>query len=165
MGVLTWGTSSAPGTSPCSLLSTGRTLTTTLTTTRTGSSPTTPGSTLVSAPRPWWPASSSSSTSAWAASTKNTGTAVSQATSSSSLYLYSRQKTKLPWIFKMFTYWPFIGLLTSGVMVAILLVIKFGDKLCKARLTTLSDQTMAPFPDQVGSSQSSSSSWKSNRNG
>ena len=65
----------------------------------------------------------------------------------------------------MFTYWPFIGLLTSGVMVAILLVIKFGDKLCKARLTTLSDQTMAPFPDQVGSSQSSSSSWKSNRNG
>ena len=50
----------------------------------------------------------------------------------------------------MFTYWPFIGLLTSGVMVAILLVLKFGDKLCKARLTTLSDQSMAPFPDQVG---------------
>eukprot|EP00092_Neocalanus_flemingeri_P006629 GFUD01007152.1.p2 GENE.GFUD01007152.1~~GFUD01007152.1.p2 ORF type:complete len:104 (-),score=29.88 GFUD01007152.1:85-396(-) len=49
----------------------------------------------------------------------------------------------------MFTAWPFIGLITAGVMVTVLLVLKFGDKLCKARLTTLSDQTTVPHSSQV----------------
>jgi len=44
----------------------------------------------------------------------------------------------------MFTFWPFIGLLSAGVMVTVLLVLKFGDKVCKARLTTLSDQQAGP---------------------
>ena len=34
----------------------------------------------------------------------------------------------------MFTYWPFISLIVAGVMVTILLVLKFSEKLCGARL-------------------------------
>jgi len=49
----------------------------------------------------------------------------------------------------MFTYWPFIGIITSGVMIVVLMVLKFGDKLCKARLTTLSDQSRAPYSGQA----------------
>jgi len=49
----------------------------------------------------------------------------------------------------MFTYWPFLGLLTTSVMVTVLLVLKFGSRLCKARLTTLSDQTTQPYSPQL----------------
>ena len=36
----------------------------------------------------------------------------------------------------MFTYWPFISLIVAGVMVTILLVLKFSEKLCGARLSS-----------------------------
>jgi len=35
----------------------------------------------------------------------------------------------------MFTYWPFISLIVAGVMVTILLVLKFSEKLCGARFS------------------------------
>jgi len=34
----------------------------------------------------------------------------------------------------MFTYWPFISLIVAAVMVTILLVLKFSERLCGARL-------------------------------
>ena len=35
----------------------------------------------------------------------------------------------------MFTYWPFVSLVVMGVMVTILLLLKFADKICRARMT------------------------------
>ena len=35
----------------------------------------------------------------------------------------------------MFTYWPFISLVVMGVMVTILLLLKFSDKICRVRMT------------------------------
>ena len=37
----------------------------------------------------------------------------------------------------MFTYWPFVGLIAAAVMVTVLLLLKFGDRVCQLRLTTL----------------------------
>ena len=35
----------------------------------------------------------------------------------------------------MFTYWPFISLVVMGVMITILLLLKFSDKICRVRMT------------------------------
>ena len=40
----------------------------------------------------------------------------------------------------MFTFWPFIALIVTGVMVTILLLLKFSDKICRARMTSDSKQ-------------------------
>jgi len=40
----------------------------------------------------------------------------------------------------MFTFWPFIALIVTGVMVTILLLLKFSDKICRARITSDSKQ-------------------------
>merc|ERR1712179_542233 len=36
----------------------------------------------------------------------------------------------------MFGYWPWIGLISVAVLITAVMIIKFGDKLCQARLTT-----------------------------
>merc|ERR1712241_604689 len=45
-----------------------------------------------------------------------------------------------------FTYWPFISLIVAAVMVTILLVLKFSEKLCRARLR--SPHRHGGHPDQ-----------------
>merc|ERR1719500_585911 len=36
---------------------------------------------------------------------------------------------------RIFPYWPFISLVVMGVMVTILLLLKFSDKICRVRMT------------------------------
>ena len=132
-------------------------MTSSLDITRTRYSRTTPGSTLASAARRASLSSSSSSTSSWAAATSksgqfrsgivvddhllgSTGTPASPATGSSSRSLFFLPRTKLLSTSNMFTYWPFISLIVAGVMVTILLVLKFSERLCGARLRSQQPQ-------------------------
>merc|ERR1711884_647325 len=137
---LTWETNSVLGTLLSSLPSEVPVLTSSPSTTSRGSSPTTLGSTSGSGVQRAWPSSSYSSTSCWAVCTRSTGTPGSPATGSSSQSLFFLPRTKLLSTSNMFTYWPFISLIVAGVMVTILLVLKFSERLCGARLRSQQPQ-------------------------
>ena len=47
----------------------------------------------------------------------------------------------------MFTYWPFISLVVMGVMVTILLLLKFSDKICRVRMTAGGGFVEDKYPD------------------
>jgi len=47
----------------------------------------------------------------------------------------------------MFGYWPWIGLISVCVLITTVLIIKYGDRLCQARLTTI-DLTATKSPAQ-----------------
>merc|ERR1712066_270380 len=132
--VLTWETNSVLGTLLSSLPSEVPVLTSSPSTTSRGSPPTTLGSTSGSGVQRAWPSSSYSSTSCWAVCTRSTGTPGSPATGSSSQSSFCLPRTRLLSTSNMFTYWPFISLIVAAVMVTILLVLKFSEKLCRARL-------------------------------
>merc|ERR1712141_39736 len=76
----------------------------------------------------------SSSTSYSVAATRSTGTLASRATDLSCRSLFFLRRTRPPSTSRMFTYWPFISLIVAAVMVTILLVLKFSERLCGARL-------------------------------
>ena len=76
----------------------------------------------------------------------STGTLASRATDLSCRSLFSPRRTRLPSTSRMFTYWPFISLIVAAVMVTILLVLKFSEKLCRARLR--SPHRHGGHPDQ-----------------
>merc|ERR1711997_161353 len=82
-----------------------------------------------------WLSSSSSSTSSSAAATRSTGTLASRATDLSCRSLFFLRRTRPHSTSNMFTYWPFVSLIVAGVMVTILLVLKFSEKLCGARFS------------------------------
>ena len=48
----------------------------------------------------------------------------------------------------MFTYWPIISLVVAGVMVTVLLLLKFADKLCRARMVAVDGVTKQQDRDQ-----------------
>jgi len=48
----------------------------------------------------------------------------------------------------MFTFWPFIALIVTGVMVTILLLLKFSDKICRARLSPETKKQVGGYADQ-----------------
>merc|ERR1711884_818323 len=143
---LTWETNSVLGTLLSSLPSEVPVLTSSPSTTSRGSSPTTLGSTSGSGVQRAWPSSSFSSTSCSAAYTRSTGTPGSPATGSSSQSSFCLPRTRLLSTSNMFTYWPFISLIVAAVMVTILLVLKFSEKLCRARLR--SPHRHGGHPDQ-----------------
>merc|ERR1712156_528166 len=134
--VLTWETNSVLGTLLSSLPSEVPVSTSCPRTTSRGSSPTTLGSTSGSGAPRAWPSSSYSSTSCWAVCTRSTGTRGSPATGSSSQSSFCLPRTRLLSTSSMFTYRPFISLIVAAVMVTILLVLKFSEKLCRARLSS-----------------------------
>merc|ERR1712156_177857 len=144
--VLTWETNSVLGTLLSSLPSEVPVSTSSPSTTSRGSSPTTLGSTSGSGAPRAWPSSSYSSTSCWAVCTRSTGTRGSPATGSSSQSSFCLPRTRLLSTSNMFTYWPFISLIVAAVMVTILLVLKFSEKLCRARLR--SPHRHGGHPDQ-----------------
>jgi len=48
----------------------------------------------------------------------------------------------------MFGYWPWVGLISIVVLFAAVIVIKWGDKVCQARLTVVDHSQALPYPQQ-----------------
>jgi hypothetical protein len=48
----------------------------------------------------------------------------------------------------MFGYWPWIGLISIVVLLTAVMILKFGDKICQARLTTTDQAGTIPFGAQ-----------------
>jgi len=48
----------------------------------------------------------------------------------------------------MFLYWPMVGLIAVLVLLTAVLVLKVGDKLCRARIRTMKPKTTTNFSQQ-----------------
>ena len=50
----------------------------------------------------------------------------------------------------MFGYWPWIGLISTITLLTAIMIIKWGDRICQARLTPIDHSRPPQFGAQVG---------------